>query len=109
VFQTDWPAPMLLRMKTTPTSITVWLYSYRLDRRVATVTHTPTNYVRPRTVYIKDPTLSPGKQRVLQSAGASGFTISYTRRVYRDDSVRRDERYSWKYSPENQVIAVAGR
>jgi vancomycin resistance protein YoaR len=109
IFQNDWPVSLLVRMKTTPTSITVWLYSYRLGRRVATVTHAPTNYVRPRTVYIKDPMLPPGTQRLLQSAGASGFSISYTRRVYRDDSVRRDERYSWTYSPENQVIAIAGR
>jgi vancomycin resistance protein YoaR len=108
IFQNDWPAPLLVRMKTTPTSITVWLYSYILGRRVATVTHAPTNYVRPRTVYIKDPTLPPGTQLLLQSAGASGFSISYTRRVYRDDSVRRDERYSWTYSPENTVIAIAG-
>jgi vancomycin resistance protein YoaR len=108
VFQNDWPAPLLLRMKTTPTSITVWLYSYRLARRVTTITQAPTNYIRPRTVYIKDPTLPPGTQRLLQSAGASGFSISYTRRVYRDDSIRRDEHYAWTYSPENTVIAIAG-
>jgi vancomycin resistance protein YoaR len=108
VFQNDWQAPLLLRMKTTRTSITVWLYSYGLGRRVTTVTRAPTGYVRPRTVYIKDPTLPPGTQRLLQSAGASGFSISYTRRVYRDDSLRRDERYSWTYSPENTVIAIAG-
>jgi vancomycin resistance protein YoaR len=109
IFQNDWPAPLLVRMKTTPTSITVRLYSHSLGRRIATVTHASTNYVRPRTVYIKDPTLPPGTQRLLQSAGASGFSISYTRRVYRDDSVRRNERYSWTYSPENTVIAIAGR
>ena len=109
IFQNDWPAPLLVRTTTTSTSITVWLYSYTLGRRVATVTHAPTKYVRPRTVYVKDPTLPPGTQRLLRSAGASGFSISYTRRVYRDDSVRRDERYSWAYSPENTVIAISGR
>jgi hypothetical protein len=46
-------------MKTTRTSITVWLYSYSLGRRVSTVTHAPTTFVRPRTVYIKDPMLPP--------------------------------------------------
>jgi hypothetical protein len=45
---------------------------------------------------------------VLQTAGASGSSISYTRRVYRDDSIRRDERFAWTYSPENTVIAVSG-
>jgi vancomycin resistance protein YoaR len=109
IFQNDWAAPLLVRMKTTPMSITVSLYSYGLGRRVATVTQAPTNYVRPRTVYIKDATLPPGTRRVLQVAGAAGFSISYTRRVYQDDAVRRDERYSWTYSPENEVIAVAGR
>jgi vancomycin resistance protein YoaR len=109
ILQNDWPAPLLFRMKTTATSITVWLYSYGLGRRVATVTHAPTNYVRPRTVYIKDATLPPGTRRILQVAGAAGFSISYTRRVYQDDAIRRNERYSWTYSPENEVIAVAGR
>ena len=60
-------------------------------------------------MYVKDDTLPPGTRRVLQSAGASGFSITYTRRVYEYDSVRRDERYSWTYSPENEVIAIAGR
>jgi vancomycin resistance protein YoaR len=110
IFQNDWPAPLLVRMKTaTARSLTVWLYSYKLGRRVSTVTYAPTNYVRPRTVYIKDPTLPRGTQRLLQSAGASGFRVSYTRRVYHDDSIRRNERYSWRYSPENRVIAIAGR
>jgi vancomycin resistance protein YoaR len=109
VFQNDWQAPLLLRLKTTATSITVWFYSQRLGRRVSTVTFAPTNYVRPRTVYIRDPTLPPGSQRLLQSAGASGFSIAYTRRVYRDDSLLRNERFSWTYSPENTVIAIAGR
>jgi vancomycin resistance protein YoaR len=109
IFQNDWPARLLVRIKTTPTAITVWLYSSRLGRRVTTVTYNPTNYVRPRTVYIKDPTLPGGTQHVLQSAGASGFSISYTRRVHRGDSVRGNERYSWTYSPENRVIAISGR
>jgi vancomycin resistance protein YoaR len=110
IFQNDWPAPLLVRMKTaTARSLTVWLYSYKLGRRVSTVTYAPTNYVRPRTVYIKDPTLPRGTRRLLQSAGASGFRVSYTRRVYQDDSIRRNERYSWSYSPENRVIAIAGR
>jgi hypothetical protein len=46
---------------------------------------------------------------VLQSAGASGFSISYTRRVYEYDALRRNEQYGWTYSPENEVIAIAGR
>jgi hypothetical protein len=50
-----------------------------------------------------------GANAGLQSAGVSSFNISYTRRVYHDDSVRKDERYSWTYSSENQVIAIAGR
>ena len=95
-------------MKTTRTSITVWLYSYSLGRRVSTVTHAPTTFVRPRTVYIKDTMLPPGTQRLLQRVGVPGFSISYTRRVYQDDSIRRDERYSWTYSPKNTVIAIAG-
>jgi vancomycin resistance protein YoaR len=109
IFQNDWEAPLVLRLRTTPTSITIWFYSQKLGRRVSTTTSAPQSYVRPRTVYVKDPTLPPGTRRLLQSAGGSGFTVSYTRRVYRDDSIRRNERYTWTYSPENEVIAIAGR
>ena len=109
VFQNDWNAPLLMRLKTTPTSITIWFYSQVLGRRVSTFNGAPHGFVRPTTVYVKDATLPPGTRRVLQSAGASGFSITYTRRVYEYDSVRRDERYSWTYSPENEVIAIAGR
>jgi vancomycin resistance protein YoaR len=99
VFQNDWDAPLLMRLRTTPTSITAWFYSQRLGRRVSSVTGAPHDIVRPRTVYVKDATLPRGTRRVLQSAGASGFSISYTRRVNQYDSVRRSERYSWTYSP----------
>src|SRR3954471_12707372 len=47
VFQNDWAATLLMRLKTTPTSITIWFYSQLLGRRVSTVTDTPRNYVRP--------------------------------------------------------------
>jgi vancomycin resistance protein YoaR len=109
VFQNDWDAPLLMRLKTTPTSITVWFYSQVLGRRVTSVTGAPRDVVRPQTVYVKDATLPPGSRRLLQSAGASGFTVSYTRRVFQDDSIRRNERYTWTYSAENEVIAIAGR
>jgi vancomycin resistance protein YoaR len=109
IFQNDWEAPLLMRLKTTTTSITIWFYSQKLERRVRSATNPPYNYVRPRTVYVKDPTLAPGTQRVLQIAGASGFSVSYTRQVYRDDVIRSDERFSWTYSPENTVIAISGR
>jgi vancomycin resistance protein YoaR len=109
VFQNDWDSALLMRLRTTPRSITVWFYSQKDGRVVSTVTGAPHNFVRPRTVYVKDATLPPGTRRVLQSAGGSGFTVSYTRRVYRDDSIRRNEQYTWTYSPENEVIAIAGR
>jgi vancomycin resistance protein YoaR len=109
VFQNDWDSSLLMRLRTTARSITVWFYSQKEGRVVSTVTGAPHNFVRPRTVYVKDATLPPGTRRVLQSAGGSGFTVSYTRRVYRDDSIRRNERHTWTYSPENEVIAIAGR
>jgi vancomycin resistance protein YoaR len=109
VFQNDWDAPLLMRLRTTPTSITVWFYSRKLGRRVTTLTSAPHHYVQPRTVYLKDPTLPPGTRRLLQSAGGPGFTVSYARHVYREDSVRRNERFAWTYSPENTVIAISGR
>jgi vancomycin resistance protein YoaR len=109
VFQNDWDSALLMRLRTTAKSITVGFYSQKEGRVVSTATGAPHNFVRPRTVYLKDATLPPGTRRVLQLAGGSGFTVSYTRRVYRDDSIRRNERYTWTYSPENEVIAIAAR
>ena len=47
-----------------------------------------------------------GTTRVVQSAGPSGFLVSYTRKVFRGPKLRRNERYVWRYKPENAIVEV---
>ena len=42
----------------------------------------------------------------MQDPGASGFTIEYTRRVYRDGELRRDERHRWRYDAKDAIVEV---
>ena len=87
-------------------SITVQLYSSKLGRRVETTTGEPTEFTSPRTITVSNPSLPPGTTSVVQSAGPSGFLISYTRKVFRGSKLRRDERYTWRYKPENAIVEV---
>jgi vancomycin resistance protein YoaR len=82
VFRNDWPAPLRMRLVATDTSVTVRFYSARLGRRVETETSEPYDRV------------------------GSGFTIDYTRRVYQHDTLRRDERYRWRYGPAVEDVRL---
>ena len=106
IWKNDWPAAVLVDTAYTDTSITVRLYSSKLGRRVTTETGEPHGYVAPRTITIRNSSLAPGTTHVVQSAGPSGFTISYTRKVFRDDKLKRNERYTWRYDAENAIIEV---
>jgi hypothetical protein len=67
------PRAVLIDLEARATSITVRFFSSRLGRRVETETLPP------------------------HSHGGGGFTVDYTRRVYRGDSLVRDERYRVRY------------
>jgi hypothetical protein len=83
VFRNDWPAPLVIELDTTARSITVRFVTERLGRRVETTTGEP---------YAHRPD--------------GGFTIEYTRRVYRGDVLRRDERFRWTYDSGPPVPAT---
>lgn len=106
IWRNDWPAAILVDTAYTDTSITVRLYSSKLGRKVKTTTGEPHSYVTPRTITVSNSSLAPGTTHVVQSAGPSGFTISYTRKVFRDGKLRRNERYTWRYDAENAIIEV---
>ncbi len=40
----------------------------------------------------------------MQDAGASGFTVQYTREVFRGDKRIRNERYTVRYDPQNSYV-----
>jgi vancomycin resistance protein YoaR len=109
VFQNDWPSPIVMRFSATPTSITVTFYSQRFGRHVATRTGCAYAFVRPVTRYVRDATLPPGRRIVIQSAGGAGFSVDYSRRVYENEELRRDEHFHVRYNAIDEVIAVSGR
>lgn len=106
IWRNDWPAAILVDTEVTSGSITVRFYSSKLGRKVVTVSGEPCCYVSPRTITTRNSSLPPGTTNVVQEAGPSGFTISYTRKVFRDGKLRRDERYTWRYDAENGIIEV---
>jgi vancomycin resistance protein YoaR len=106
VFRNDWPTAALLRVTTTPTSVTVRVQSEPLGRRVETTTSEPTSWVPPVTRIVTDPSLATGTRVQVQEAGGSGFTVVYTRRVYRDDRLIRDERFVTRYVAKDAIVAT---
>lgn len=104
IFRNDWPAAIYLRVRTTPTSVTVQMFSRLLGRRVETSTGEPTGQVEPKEVRRFDPSLEPGTEVVDQSQGGAGFTIAYTRKVWRGSTLRRDETWHWTYRPVDAYI-----
>ncbi|MCB0881762.1 MAG: VanW family protein [Thermoleophilia bacterium] len=104
VFRNDWDAPIYLRVRTTATSVTVQMLSRRLGRRVETTMGEPEGRVEPKTIRNYDPTLAPGTEAVDQSMGGSGFTIRYTRKVYRGSRLLRDEAWSWSYRAVDAIV-----
>ena len=106
VFVNDWPAAILVSVSAGSNGVTVRFFSSKLGRRVETETGEPTDPVEPKTIETLDSSLEPGERVVEQEAGGAGFTISYTREVYEGDTLRRDERYTWKYDAEDSFVKV---
>jgi hypothetical protein len=55
---------------------------------------------------VTNPELAPGAQVVVQEAGASGFTVEYTRRVFRRGVRLRNETFRTRYEPKNAFVEV---
>jgi vancomycin resistance protein YoaR len=104
IFRNDWPAGILVKVIATDTSITVRFYSSKLGRRVETTTGEPYAYTSATTVRVYNPSLPPGTETAIQSGGISGFTVGYTRKVFRHDELIRDEEFLVRYLPENTII-----
>jgi vancomycin resistance protein YoaR len=106
VFRNDWPAAILMKVSAGDTSVTVRFYSTKLGRRVETETGEPYAFRAPETITISNPSLPPGTTSVVQSAGASGFTVQYTRKVFRGADLVKDERYTVRYDAQNAIVEV---
>jgi vancomycin resistance protein YoaR len=106
IFRNDWQAALLMDVEAGDTSITVRFYSSRLRRRIETETGEPYAYRSPATITVANAALAPGTTSVVQSAGAAGFTVQYTRRVFRGRELIRNERYTVRYDPQNAIVEV---
>jgi vancomycin resistance protein YoaR len=104
IFRNDWPAAILVKVEAGDTYITVRFYSSKLGRRVETETGAPYAYTSATTVRVFNPSLPRGTETVVQSGGISGFTVAYTRRVFRGDELIRDEEWVVRYRPENTIV-----
>lgn len=106
VFRNDWPAAILVKVTATDSSITVRFYSRKLGRRVETTTGEPYAQTPPRTIRTLNAALPEGTTSTVQSAGASGFTVQYTRKVFKGSKLVRNERYTVRYDPQNAIVEV---
>jgi vancomycin resistance protein YoaR len=106
IWRNDWPAAIFVDTSYTDTSITIRFYSSKLGRKVVTQTGEPCCTVAPTTIVVSNPSAPPGSRTTVQEAGPSGFTVSYTRKVFRDGTLRRNERYTWRYKAENAIVEV---
>jgi vancomycin resistance protein YoaR len=109
IFSNNWSAPIEIDAGATNTSVRFRLFSLPLGRRVVTRTGPAYSYVAPRTIFIQNPSLAPGTQRIRQSAGSPGFDVTYTRRVYVWSAVRSSESFHVRYQPQNAVVEVGPR
>ncbi|WP_411277899.1 VanW family protein [Gaiella sp.] len=109
IFKNDWPAAILMTFEATDSGITVRFFSTKLGRRVTTTTGKPYLPTTPETVTVTNPALPEGKREVVQEAGDGGFTIDFTRKVFRDGKLIRNELYRQKYDAENEIVEVGPR
>ena len=109
IFRNNWPAAILMKVAASDSGITVRFYSRKLGRRVETETGKPYAYTAPRTIRTLNSSLPPGATSTVQSSGESGFTVQYTRRVFRGDELLANERYTVRYDPQNAIVEVGPR
>jgi vancomycin resistance protein YoaR len=106
IFRNNWPAAILMKVSASDSGITVRFYSRKLGRRVETETGKPYAYTAPRTIRTLNSSLPPGSTTTVQSSGESGFTVQYTRKVFRDGELLANERYTVRYDPQNAIVEV---
>lgn len=106
VFRNDWPAAILIAVGASDTAVTVRFYSSSLGRRVETSTGERYDSVPAKTIEEENLDLEPGERKLIQSGGTPGFSVAYTRKVYRGEELLRDEQWVTRYEPANTIVEV---
>ena len=106
IFVNDWDAAILISAEAGSNGITIRFFSSMLGRRVETETGPRRDIVQPRVRETVNRDLAPGEREVKQELGGAGFTVSYTRKVWDGDHLKRDEDFTWRYSPQDAFVEV---
>src|ERR1044072_6503541 len=80
--------------------------SRTLGGRLETTPGEPYALTPPETIRTLNSALPPGTTSTVQSAGESGFTVQYTRKVFRGSKLRRNEHYTVRYDAQNAIVEV---
>jgi hypothetical protein len=73
---------------------------------VVTTTGPPQSFVAPQTIFTQNRNLSPGEQRLRQTAGSPGFDVTYTRCVFVWSRLRSSEIFLVRYQPQNAIVEI---
>ncbi len=106
IFRNDWPAAILMNLEATDSRITVRFFSTKLGRRVTTTTGKPYLPTTPKTVTVPSSALPAGTRKVVQEAGDGGFTVDFTRQVFKGGKRIRNEVYRQRYDAEDEIVEV---
>jgi vancomycin resistance protein YoaR len=106
IFVNDWDAAILISAQAGSNGIAIRFFSSTLGRRVETETGPRRDIVQPRVRETVNPDLAPGEREVKQELGGEGFTVSYTRKVWDGDDLKRDENFTSRYSPQDAFVEV---
>jgi hypothetical protein len=55
---------------------------------------------------VLDASLSPGSRVIVQQPGGPGFTVEYTRRVYRQQKLLSDQHFRTRYDAQDGIVRV---
>lgn len=106
IVRNNWDAAVLVSAVATDGEIAIRMFSTSFDRRVETTTGERTDPVEPEEKEIYDSSLEPGTRTVEQYSGSAGFTISYTRTVWKGSEQIEDRTFHWTYQPQHAFIKV---
>jgi vancomycin resistance protein YoaR len=104
IFRNDWSAPLVILAEASVDRVSVRIFSQDLERRVESGIDEPRDLVPAKTREVLNSELGVGVEETIQNGGQEGFTVDYWRKVWRGDTLVRDERYSHEYRPEDTII-----
>ncbi|MCL6472179.1 MAG: VanW family protein [Firmicutes bacterium] len=104
-FKNDTSAYILIKVKTTASSITIDFYSTNQGVKVEYTTEGPSNFRDVAPQIIEDPSLPQGVTKQ-EEEGERGCQVIVYRTVYKNGTVTRQDKFVSKYVPKKAIIRV---